>query len=89
MAALFGAVGGWLVVVVSNALGMSPPLVPWTAPIGLILITALVGFLAYTTHQRIQVRRERVEPERAGSLLEEHGGQVRAAVEAATGVAPR
>jgi ABC-type Fe3+-siderophore transport system permease subunit len=69
VAALFGAVGGWLVVVVSNALDMTPPLVPWTAPIGLILITALVGFLAYTTHQRIQVRRERVEPERAVAFL--------------------
>jgi hypothetical protein len=69
VSALFGAVGGWLVVVVSNALDMNPPLVPWTSPIALVLITALVGVLAYTTHQRIQVRRERVEPERAVAFL--------------------
>jgi len=69
VAALVGAVCGWLIVVASNAMGVTPPLVPWTAPIGLILITALVGVLAYTTHQRIQVRRERVAPERAVSFL--------------------
>jgi hypothetical protein len=69
VSALFGAVGGWLVVVVSNALDMNPPMVPWTSPIALVLITALVGVLAYTTHQRIQVRRERVEPERAVAFL--------------------
>jgi small-conductance mechanosensitive channel len=43
--------------------------VPWTAPIGLILVAALVGALAYATHQRIQVRRERIEPQRAVAFL--------------------
>ena len=42
---------------------------PWTAPIGLILLAALVGALAYSTHQRIQVRRERIEPQRAVAFL--------------------
>ena len=42
---------------------------PWTAPIGLIVVAALVGALAYSTHQRIQVRRERMEPSRAVALL--------------------
>ena len=69
MAALFGAVGGWLVVVVCNAFGLTAPQVPWTAPIGLVLITALVGGLAYSTHQRLQVRRERMPPERAVAFL--------------------
>ncbi len=69
VAAIIGGGCGWLVVLVANALGMTPPLVPWTAPVGLLLITALVGVLAYTTHQRIQVRRERVAPERAVSFL--------------------
>jgi ABC-type Fe3+-siderophore transport system permease subunit len=69
VSAVIGAVCGWLIVAVSNAMGATPPLVPWTAPIGLVLITALVGVLAYTTHQRIQVRRERVVPERAVSFL--------------------
>jgi ABC-type Fe3+-siderophore transport system permease subunit len=66
---MFGALGGWLVVIVSNAFDLNPPLVPWTAPIGLLAITALVGVLAYTTHQRIQVRHERMLPERAVAFL--------------------
>ncbi len=69
VAALFGAVGGWLVVVVANAFDLTAPQVPWTAPVGLILIAALVGVLAYATHQRIQVRRERMLPERAVAFL--------------------
>jgi hypothetical protein len=69
VAALFGAAGGWLVVVVSNAFGLIAPQVPWSAPIGVVLITALVGGLAYSTHQRLQVRRERIVPERAVAFL--------------------
>ena len=69
VAALFGGLAGWLLVIITNALGGVPPEVPWTAPVGLVVVTALVGALAYATHQRIQVRRERVEPSRAVALL--------------------
>jgi Protein of unknown function (DUF3180) len=69
VAAVFGGLSGWLVVVIANAFDLIPPEVPWTAPIGLILVAALVGALAYATHQRIQVRRERIEPQRAVALL--------------------
>jgi hypothetical protein len=69
VAAMFGGLAGWLLVVTANALDLTAPEVPWTAPIGLILVTALVGALAYSTYQRIQVRRERVEPNRAVALL--------------------
>jgi uncharacterized protein DUF3180 len=69
VAALFGGLGGWLLVVVLNAFDLTPPEVPWTAPIGLVVVAALVGGLAYNTHQRIQVRRERMEPSRAVGLL--------------------
>jgi hypothetical protein len=68
-AALFGALGGWLIVVVAGALNVIPPRIPWTAPIAVLLIAAMVGVLAYTTHQRIHVRRERVEPQRAVAFL--------------------
>ena len=68
VAAVFGGLSGWLVVVIANAFDLIPPEVPWTAPIGLILVAALVGALAYATHQRIQVRRERIEPQRAVAL---------------------
>jgi uncharacterized protein DUF3180 len=69
VAALFGGLAAWLLVVVLNAFDLTPPEVPWTAPIGLVVVAALVGGLAYTTHQRIQVRRERMEPSRAVGLL--------------------
>ena len=69
MATLFGAVCGWLIVVVANAMGMNAPQVPWTAPVALILTTLLVAVLAYSTHQRIQVRRQRMLPERAVAFL--------------------
>ncbi len=69
VAALFGGLAGWLLVVTANALDIVPPTVPWTAPFGLILIASLVAVLAYTTRQRIQVRRERIEPQRAVAFL--------------------
>ncbi|WP_375425934.1 DUF3180 domain-containing protein [uncultured Friedmanniella sp.] len=69
VAAIFGCLAGWLVVVVSNALGLVPPRIPWSAPIGLLVFAALVGVLARSTHQRIQVRRERMEPQRAVAFL--------------------
>ena len=69
VAVLFGGLAGWLLVVVLNAFDVTPPEVPWTAPIGLLVVAALVGGLAYSTHQRIQVRHERIEPSRAVGLL--------------------
>ena len=69
VAAVFGGLAGWLVVVVTSALGAVVPRIPWTAPIGLAVFAALVGMLAYNTHQRIQVRRERMEPSRAVAFL--------------------
>jgi hypothetical protein len=69
VAALFGGLAGWLLVITANALDLIPPEIGWSAPIGLILAAALVGALAYFTHQRIQVRRERIEPSRAVAFL--------------------
>lgn len=69
VAALFGGLAGWLLVLTANAFDIVPPTVPWTAPIGLILIAALVGVLAHNTRQRLQVRREWIEPQRAVAFL--------------------
>ena len=69
VAALFGGLAGWLLVITADAFNLVPPEVSWSAPIGLILAAALVGALAYITHQRIQVRRERIEPSRAVAFL--------------------
>lgn len=67
--ALVGLLAGWLLVVVTSALDVQAPEVPWTAPVGLVVIASLVGVLAYGTHQRIHVRHERVEPQRAVTYL--------------------
>lgn len=69
VAAIFGGLAGWLVVVTANAFDLVPPRIPWSAPIGLLVFAGLVGVLAYTTHQRLQVRRERIEPQRAVAFL--------------------
>lgn len=66
---MVGALAGWLVVVAANALGLLPPQVPWTAPGAVAIIAALVGVLAYSTWQRIQVRRERMDAQRAVAYL--------------------
>ena len=69
VAAIFGALSGWLIVAASNSFDLVPPQVPWTAPVGVLLIAGLVGVLAYTTHTRIQVRKERMDPQRAVAFL--------------------
>jgi len=69
VAALFGGLAGWLVVVTANAFDALPPRIPWSAPIGLAVFAALVAALAWSTHQRLQVRRERIEPQRAVAFL--------------------
>ncbi len=69
VAAVVGALTGWLVVVAANVLGVLPPQVPWTAPAAVAVIALLVAGLAYSTWQRIQVRRERIEAQRAVGYL--------------------
>lgn len=69
IAAVLGAGIGWLLVRVASALDVTAPRVPWTAPVAMVLLAAFVALLARSTHQRIQVRRERVEPERAVTFL--------------------
>jgi hypothetical protein len=68
-ATLIGAAVGWLVVLTANAFDVLPPRIPWSAPIGLVVFAGLVGALAWSTHQRLQVRRERMEPRRAVAFL--------------------
>jgi ABC-type Fe3+-siderophore transport system permease subunit len=69
VAALFGGLAGWLLAVTTSAMDVVPPSIPWSAPVGLFVVGALVGALAWSTHQQIQVRRERMEPQRAVAFL--------------------
>lgn len=69
MAALFGGLAGWLVVLTANAFDLVPPQVPWTAPAAVAVVAAAVGGLASATYQRIHVRREWMEPQRGVAFL--------------------
>ncbi len=69
VAALFGGLAGWLLSVTTAALDVVAPTIPWSAPVGLFVVGALVGALARSTHQQIQVRRQRMEPQRAVAFL--------------------
>ena len=69
VAALFGGLAGWLLAVTTSAMDVVPPSIPWSAPVGLFVVGALVGALAWSTHQQIQVRRGRMEPQRAVAFL--------------------
>ena len=55
--------------ITTDALGLVPPRVPWTAPFGVALTAVLVWVLARSTYRRIQERRQRVEPQRAVAYL--------------------
>jgi hypothetical protein len=69
VAALFGGLTGWLIVVGARALGVSPPQVPWTAPVAVIVVAVGVGALAWQTYHRIHRLRLRMDPQRAVSFL--------------------
>ena len=69
VAALFGGIAGWLIAATPRVFGAEPPIVPLAAPIVLLVVVAFIAALAVLTHQRIQKRRERIEPERAVALL--------------------
>lgn len=69
MAALFGAVVGWVVVTSANLMGLTPPLVPWLTPAALWLAAIVIGFLAWALHRRLRVRRLRIDPSQAVTYL--------------------
>lgn len=69
VAALLGGFVGWLIAATPQIFGEDPPLVPWTGPIALASIAAVVGVLAWGTYGRIHRRHERVDPQRAVGLL--------------------
>jgi hypothetical protein len=66
---VLGVAIGWTVVTaVENGGGVAPTVSKLT-PIAWAFLAALLFFAARNTHQRIQVRRERVDPQRAVFLL--------------------
>jgi len=67
--AVVGGVGGWALHGVCDRLGVVPPLVPWVQPAALVLLAAILGWTAWTTHRSVQVRRERIQANHAVNRL--------------------
>ena len=67
--ALVGLVGGWAVHPLSERLGVVPPLVTAPQPLALLLLAAILGYVAWATHRAVQVRRERLEAHKAVNRL--------------------
>ncbi|WP_432558666.1 DUF3180 domain-containing protein [Granulicoccus sp. GXG6511] len=69
IAALAGAVASLVLVLVTQRLIGHPPLLPWSGPLVLLFVAALLAGMAFTTWRRIQVRREPIEAQRAVTFL--------------------
>jgi hypothetical protein len=67
--AVLGAALGWTVVTVIENGGGVAPTVSWLTPVAWAFLAGLLFVAARNTNQRIQVRRERVDPQRAVFLL--------------------
>jgi MFS family permease len=67
--ALAGAVLGWALHPISDRLGWVPPLVTWGQPLALLLLAAILGYVAWATWRAVHVRRERLLPHQAVNRL--------------------
>lgn len=67
--ALVGLVGGWAVHPLCERLGVVPPLVTAPQPLALLLLAAILGYVAWATHRAVHVRRERLEAHKAVNRL--------------------
>lgn len=60
---------GWAVHPLGEDVFGRPPLVSWAQPLSLVLVAAIMGFLAWHTWQTVHVRRQRLEPHQAVNRL--------------------
>lgn len=67
--AVLGLVGGWALHPLMSRLAGGPPLVSWAQALALVLVAAIMVFLAWQTWQTVQVRRERLEVHQAVNRL--------------------
>lgn len=63
--ALLGVIGGWALHPVCDRLGVVPPLVSVPQPLALLLLAAILGYVAWATRRTVHVRRERLDPQQA------------------------
>jgi hypothetical protein len=67
--AVVGLVVGWAIHPVAVALGGRAPLVSWVQALALVMVAAIMAFLAWHTWQTVHVRGERLEPHQAVNRL--------------------
>lgn len=67
--AVVGVVGGWGFHPVADRLGFVPPLVSVGQPLALLLLGAILGYVAWITHRAVHVRHERLEAHQAVNRL--------------------
>lgn len=67
--AILGAAVGWTIIGAIESNGGVAPSMSWLTPVAWAFLAALLFAAARNTNQRIQVRRERMEPARAVFLL--------------------
>lgn len=60
---------GWALHPVMDAIAGRPPLVSWAQALVLVMVAAIMGFLAWHTWQTVHVRGERLEPQQAVNRL--------------------
>ncbi len=67
--AVVGMAIGWGLHPVMTRIAGRPPLVSWPQVLSLVLVAGIMGYLAWHTWQTVQVRGERLEPQRAVNRL--------------------
>ncbi len=67
--AVAGLALGWGIHPVGGLVLGRPPLISWPQSLALVLVAAIMGFLAWQTWQTVQVRGERLEAQRAVNRL--------------------
>ena len=67
--AVGGLVLGWAMHPLVEALTGRPPLVSWAQALVLVMVAAIMAFLAWHTWQTVHVRGERLEPQQAVNRL--------------------
>ncbi|WP_210503491.1 DUF3180 domain-containing protein [Nocardioides xinjiangensis] len=67
--AVLGLAVGWGVHRVGDAVAGRPPLVSWVQALALVLVAAIMAFLAWHTWQTVHVRGERLDPQQALNRL--------------------
>lgn len=67
--AVVGLVLGWAVRPLWDRLDAVPPLVTPVQPLALLLLAAILGYVAWSTHRAVQVRRERLQVHQAVNRL--------------------